>query len=176
MTESANRHQQLRQERRRQILDAALVEFADKGFHDANVSPIASRASVSQRAIYWQFGSKKALFLELIAAVFEELMIPLDRILDNTDLSPLDRLRQLLSTSLTLSRSTAGKFRLLLNLWSQPALFDTEARETLLLDRMYGDRALAPLNLVIQEGWTEARSRTTIWKRCPRPLELFSMA
>lgn len=65
------------QERRRQILDAALVEFAEKGFHAANVSAIASRANVSQGAIYWYYKSKKALFLELVAAVFVGLRLPL---------------------------------------------------------------------------------------------------
>ena len=152
MTENANGHEQLRQKRRRQILDAALVEFAEKGFHDANVSAIASRANVSQGTIYWYFESKRALFLELIAAVSREVVLPLDRILGNTDVSPLDRLRQVLRTSLALSRSTAGKFRLLLNLWSQPALFDPEAEEALLLDRIWKDRILAPLSRVIQEG------------------------
>jgi AcrR family transcriptional regulator len=120
-----------------------VVEFAEKGFHAANVSAIASRANVSQGTIYWYYESKKALFLELVAAVFEEVVSPLDRILGNTDLSPLDRLRQVFRTSLTLSRGNTGKLRLLLNLWSQPALFDREAEETLLLDRIYRDQILA---------------------------------
>ena len=152
MTETVDRHEQMRQERRRQVLDSALVECAEKGFQDANVSAIASRANVSQGTIYWYFESKKALVLELIAAVSGQVVLPLDRILGNTDVSPLDRLLQVLRTSLALSRSTAGKFRLLLNLWSQPALFDPEAEETLLLDRIWRDRILAPLSQVIQEG------------------------
>ena len=152
MAETSSRQERIRQERRRHILDAALVEFADKGFHDANVSAIASQANVSQGTVYWYFESKKALFLELITAVFGEVVYPLDRILGNRDLSPVDRLRQVLRTSLALSRSAAGKFRLLLNLWSQPALFDPEAEETLLLDRIYRDQILAPLSRVIQEG------------------------
>ena len=152
MTETERRHEQLRHERRRQILDAALVEFAEKGFRDANVSAIASRANVSQGTIYWYFESKQALFLELLANVFAEVVQPLDEVLGNTVLTPLERLRQAFRTSLALFRGNTDKLRLLLNLWSRPALFGPEAEETLLLDRIYREQILPSLGRVIQEG------------------------
>ena len=152
MTETTDRHEQVRLKRRRQILDAALAEFAEKGFQDANVSAIASRANVSQGTVYWYFESKQALFLELIADVFAEVVQPLDEVLGNTDLTPLERLRQAFRTSLASFRGNTEKFRLLLNLWSRPALFDPEAEESLLLDRIYREQILPALGRVIQEG------------------------
>ena len=152
MTKNTDRHEQVRRERRRQILDAALVEFAEKGFHDANVSAIASRADVSQGTVYWYFESKQALFLELMANVFAQVVQALDEVLGNTDLSPLERLRQTFRTSLALFRGNTGKFRLLLNLWSLPAVLGPEAEETLLLDRIFREQILPSLGRVIQEG------------------------
>ena len=152
MTKNTDRHEQVRRERRRQILDAALVEFAEKGFHDANVSAIASRADVSQGTVYWYFESKQALFLELMANVFAQVVQALDEVLGNTDLSPLERLRQAFRTSLALFRGNTEKFRLLLNLWSLPAVLGPEAEETLLLDRIFREQILPSLGRVIQEG------------------------
>ena len=152
MTETTDRHGRVRRKRRRQILDAALAEFAEKGFQDANVSGIASRASVSQGTVYWYFESKQALFLELMADVFAQVVQPLEEVLGNTDLSPVERLRQAFRTSLALYRGDTEKFRLLLNLWSRPALFDTKAEEGLLLDRIYREQILPPLGRAIQEG------------------------
>ena len=152
MTETTDRHEQVRLKRRRQILDAALAEFAEKGFQDANVSAIASRANVSQGTIYWYFESKQVLFHELLANVFAQVVQPLDEVLGNTDLPPLERLRQAFRTSLALFRGNTDKFRLLLNLWSRPALFGPESDETLLLDRIYREQILPSLGRVIQEG------------------------
>ncbi len=58
----------IRQQRRRELLDAARELFAAKGFEKTNVSDIAARAGVSQGTIYWYFKSKD----ELLMAVFED--------------------------------------------------------------------------------------------------------
>lgn len=55
---------------RQRILDAALREFAAKGYHRAILDEIAARAGVSKGAVYWHFENKRALFL---AVVLEEL-------------------------------------------------------------------------------------------------------
>jgi TetR/AcrR family transcriptional regulator len=50
-------------DRRRQILDAALEEFAEQGFRGATIKRIAQRAKLkSQALIYWYFPAKEALF------------------------------------------------------------------------------------------------------------------
>lgn len=58
----------IREERRRQILDAARQVFSQKGFEATNVSDVAAAAGVSQGTIYHYFDSKDDLFM----AVFEE--------------------------------------------------------------------------------------------------------
>src|SRR5271168_556857 len=44
------------------ILDAALTEFAAKGFAGARVDAIARRAATNKRMLYHYFGDKEALF------------------------------------------------------------------------------------------------------------------
>jgi AcrR family transcriptional regulator len=50
-------------ERRRVVLDAALVEFARGGYDSTTVTAIADRAGVSQPYLFKLFATKRALFL-----------------------------------------------------------------------------------------------------------------
>lgn len=50
-------------ERREQVLDAAVKEFAARGYHAASTSAIAKRAGISQPYIYALFPNKCELFL-----------------------------------------------------------------------------------------------------------------
>jgi AcrR family transcriptional regulator len=50
------------EERRDDILEAALVEFGERGLHGASTEEIARRAGISQPYVFRLFGSKKDLF------------------------------------------------------------------------------------------------------------------
>ena len=50
----------------RKLLDAAAVEFGEKGFHAASISSITRRASVALGTFYTYFDSKDALFQALV--------------------------------------------------------------------------------------------------------------
>src|SRR5438876_5179383 len=50
------------EERREEILRAALAEFAERGLHGASTEEIAKRAGISQPYVFRLFGSKKDLF------------------------------------------------------------------------------------------------------------------
>jgi AcrR family transcriptional regulator len=52
---------------RQRLLDAAAMEFADKGFSGANINTISLNAGFSKGTIYNYFASKQALILALIA-------------------------------------------------------------------------------------------------------------
>jgi len=51
------------QERRAELLEAAVVEFAESGYHGTRTADIAARAGVSQPYVYALFPDKRALFL-----------------------------------------------------------------------------------------------------------------
>ncbi len=50
-------------ERREQVIDAAVKEFAAQGFHATSTGAIAKRAGISQPYIYALFPNKRELFL-----------------------------------------------------------------------------------------------------------------
>lgn len=50
-------------ERRADVLEAAIVEFAENGYHGTRTADIAARAGVSQPYVYALFPDKRALFL-----------------------------------------------------------------------------------------------------------------
>lgn len=51
------------QERRADLLEAAVIEFAESGYHGTRTADIAARAGVSQPYVYALFPDKRALFL-----------------------------------------------------------------------------------------------------------------
>src|SRR5260370_21811596 len=65
MSETADRP--AKQERRKQILDAAYAEFAAKGYAGASMEAIARRAHASKETLYAWFDNKETLFNTLLA-------------------------------------------------------------------------------------------------------------
>jgi AcrR family transcriptional regulator len=58
-------------ERRSQVLGIAAREFAERGLHGASIEVIAREADITQAYVFRMFGTKKALFLELVGAAFD---------------------------------------------------------------------------------------------------------
>jgi AcrR family transcriptional regulator len=63
-----------RAERERQILDAALVVFAERGFQNASMDAVAERVGVTKPVVYTHFGSKEGLLLACLAQARAELL------------------------------------------------------------------------------------------------------
>jgi len=61
-------------ERREDILDAALHEFADGGLDGTSTEDIARRAGISQPYVFRLFGTKKQLFRAVVARCFRETL------------------------------------------------------------------------------------------------------
>jgi AcrR family transcriptional regulator len=56
-------------DRRARIVDAAIDEFAARGFEAASTNAIAESAGVAKGLVYHYFGDKEALFLAAAAEV-----------------------------------------------------------------------------------------------------------
>src|SRR6476646_10790939 len=61
-----------KEERREEILDAALEVFADQGLHGALTEEIARRAGISQPYVFRRFGTKKELYVAGVARCFRQ--------------------------------------------------------------------------------------------------------
>jgi len=61
-------------ERKDAVLDAARIEFADKGYAGTSTEDIAARAGISQPYLFRLFGTKKELFKASVARSFRETL------------------------------------------------------------------------------------------------------
>ena len=80
---------------RRQLFEAAIRVFSEKGYAETRLSDIGEEAGVTRGAIYWHFGNKRELF----AALFKERIDPFFNIIKeilNEDLGPLDKIQKIL--------------------------------------------------------------------------------
>jgi AcrR family transcriptional regulator len=62
------------EQRRRQLLDVACAQFAERGFHATSMDDVASAAGVTKPVLYQHFPSKRALFVELLNDVGHQLL------------------------------------------------------------------------------------------------------
>jgi len=60
--------------RRDDVLDAAMIEFAERGFEGASTEDIARRAGISQPYLFRLFGTKKELFKASVARCLRETL------------------------------------------------------------------------------------------------------
>jgi len=111
-------------ERRSQVLAIAAGEFANHGLHGASIEAIAREAGITQAYVFRMFGTKKALFLELVGTAF-------DRFSDGMSLAApgtggLEALAQMGAQYYEL---LADRTALLLQLQGFAACGDTEVRD-----------------------------------------------
>lgn len=57
----------------RKLLDAAAVEFGERGFHEASISAITRRAGTALGSFYTYFDSKEEIFQALVRYMSEQL-------------------------------------------------------------------------------------------------------
>ena len=61
-------------ERKDDVLDAAMIEFAEKGYDGTSTDDIAKRAGISQPYLFRLFGTKKELFKATVSRCFRETL------------------------------------------------------------------------------------------------------
>ena len=83
--------QQMREQSRAQILDAARKLFAERGYFNCKVSDIAKEANMSQGNVYWYFSSKE----DVLKAVLSEGFGRIESLLADAASRPGDALSSL---------------------------------------------------------------------------------
>jgi AcrR family transcriptional regulator len=77
------------------ILDAAKIEFAEKGLAGARVDAISEQSGTNKRMLYYYFGSKDDLYIAVLEDVYGA-MRRTESELDVTHLEPMEALRRLI--------------------------------------------------------------------------------
>ncbi len=147
MTETPSKREQQRQERRQQILKAALAVFSERGFHAANVSDVAAAAGVSQGTIYWYFDSKEELLTAAILYFFEQFGQDALAGLEGKETAAA-KLRALGRSMAKLGGDLEGLFALFLEYWASSARREEAAQWWAGILTEYKDVIAA----IIQEG------------------------
>jgi AcrR family transcriptional regulator len=118
-------------ERREEILEAAMAEFALKGLHGTSTEDIAARAGVSQPYLFRLFGTKKDLFLAVVERCF-------DRVQDGFRLAMETEPENVLEAmGMAYRRMLAQRERLLLQLHAYAACGDPAVKAV--VQRRYGE-------------------------------------
>jgi len=78
MPRTPEQYEQMRQEKRRKIMDVALELFASEGYHATSVAKIAEKADISKGLLYNYFESKDDLLKEIAQVGFQEIYENLD--------------------------------------------------------------------------------------------------
>lgn len=100
--------------RRAQILDAALVEFAEKGFAGASTNAIADRAKVAKGLLFHHFGSKEELFYAVADDVIANLVPAFEKVLDDAPRDLFARVLAWTEVKLTLMKEDPRRLRFFL--------------------------------------------------------------
>ncbi|WP_049293829.1 acrEF/envCD operon transcriptional regulator [Franconibacter helveticus] len=110
---------------RQQLLDAAITEFASRGFSRTTLTDIARAAGVTRGAVYWHFQSKEALFNEIWKeqVPVRQLITPL--LSCETQHNPLQLLRETLTLALQYI-SCNPRWRALMQILYQKCEFSSE--------------------------------------------------
>jgi AcrR family transcriptional regulator len=61
-------------ERKDDVIDAAMIEFAERGLEGTSTEDIARRAGISQPYLFRLFGTKKELFIATVSRCFRETL------------------------------------------------------------------------------------------------------
>jgi AcrR family transcriptional regulator len=139
------------EERRRQLLDVAKVEFADRGFHATAMDDLALAAGVTKPVFYQHFASKRALFVAVLEDVGGRLLTVLTSATAGAATGRA-RVEEGFSAYFKFVESDRAAFRLL---FGASARNDAEFAEV--VDRVLTDAAAAVSTLIEIHGSQEHR-------------------
>jgi AcrR family transcriptional regulator len=126
-----------REQRRRQVLAAALDVFSTAGYHAASMDEIADRAGVSKPVLYQHFPGKLDLYLAILDASIDDLMAAARTALTGTT-DNATRVTAMVNAYFTFVEDPGGAFRLVFesDLANEPAVRERVDAADLTLARM----------------------------------------
>lgn len=118
-----------KEQRRTQILDAAVACFARKGYYETTMDDIVREANLSKGTLYWHFKSKLDLFRSLTELWFAEIMESVRHQAD-PEANPAGRLRMIVDAAKNSAASRPELVRALLEFYTL-ALRNAELKQWL---------------------------------------------
>jgi len=98
---------------RRNIVEVATREFAEHGLAGARIDEIAAKTKSSKRMIYYYFGDKEGLYLEVLESAYGKVRA-IEATLNLDDLAPREALRRLVEFTFDHHNSNEDFIRLVM--------------------------------------------------------------
>lgn len=115
-------NEEIRQQTRQQIIDAAFELFGNDGFSKTSIAAVAKKAGVSKGLIYHYFDSKEAI----LEAIFNQLIELADETLDfPAGFTPANKIKYLLDKMFEFMEKQTANGRLMISLALQPEAFSS---------------------------------------------------
>lgn len=110
---SDEQNQQIRDDRREQILQAALLVFAHKGLAAAKIGDIATAAGLSHGLVYHYFASKDEIFTALVEQALDASLYLINGSLKHPG-TPLEKIRKMIETLIPAAYQEVGPYYFLM--------------------------------------------------------------
>jgi AcrR family transcriptional regulator len=93
MPRNPEKNAEVRETRRKQILDAALTIYIRLGYHGTDMDTVAEEAKLAKGLLYYYYKTKKELFVELYNWMFNEAYLFSSTLLEKTEgMNPVEQL------------------------------------------------------------------------------------
>lgn len=96
----------------RKLLDAAAIEFGEKGFHEASITGITGRAGTALGSFYTYFDSKDEIFRALVKDLSERVRVTVGQAL-KPEMAPFETEELALSAFLRFAREHKEIYRII---------------------------------------------------------------
>jgi TetR/AcrR family transcriptional regulator len=145
------------------ILQSAIAEFAQNGYAGARIDAIARGANANMRMLYHYFGSKDALYIRVLEAVFNDIRLQEQR-LKLKNIPPLEAMTKLFEFTYSHFAANPLFIRILASENLLEAKYLTRSKRVSTLS--------SPLLLAIKEALSRGE-REGVFRRGIDPLQLY---
>jgi len=114
--------EEIRQEKRKVILDIALELFANKGYHATSISKIASAAKISKGLMYNYFENKEALLKAILTEVTNQIWVHFDP--DHDGILTKEEFIYFIRKTFQNAKENVNQYKLYTSLMLQSEVFD----------------------------------------------------
>ena len=104
-------------EKKEQIMDAALKIIISKGYENSRMDDIVDLSSMSKGAIYWYYKSKKEVYLNLVNYWVIKYSTVINHIVEEDD-SPAEQLKDVFEYFILQYEQDPSAFKALVEFWS----------------------------------------------------------
>lgn len=139
-----------KEEKKKKILKAAMVVFADKGYHNARMIDVAEYADIGKGTIYEYFKSKKDLFIKLYQSMMEEQLIYITQS-KSAHIKPAKKLENLITSTLQAYQQMENFYYIMLDFRVENRSNSEDAFEISQFARLYKDYR-KEMGAIIEEG------------------------